>query len=86
LISEDISEQIHQAFKNLQKITHATGGKLQDIVKLTIYLTDLNHFKLINEIMATYFNEPYPARAVLGVSQLPKQANVEIDAIMVLID
>ena len=86
LISENIEEQITQVFKNLAYVTHAAGGALKDIVKLTVYLTDLNDFAKINEIMATFFDEPYPARAAIGVNALPKQARVEIDAIMVLSD
>jgi reactive intermediate/imine deaminase len=86
LISEDIEAQIQQTFKNLTEITKAAGGNLQDIVKLTIYLIDLSHFSKVNEIMSTFFEEPYPARALIGVKQLPKQAQVEIDAIMVISD
>lgn len=81
---EDISGAIHQVFKNLGAVCVAAGGSLQEIVKLNIYLTDLAHFPLVNEIMAEYFQQPYPARAAIGVSQLPKGAVVEMDAVMVL--
>ena len=83
LVSEDFEEQAHQAFINLRAIAEAAGGRLSDCVKLTIYLTDLNQFASVNEVMATYFAEPYPARAAIEVSALPKQAQIEIDAIMV---
>jgi reactive intermediate/imine deaminase len=86
LISNDIEQQINQTFKNLQQITRAAGGDLKDIVKLTIYLIDLGDFSKTNEIMSQFFDEPYPARAVLGVNQLAKQSKIEIDAIMVLSD
>ena len=83
LVSEDFEEQAHRAFINLRAIAEAAGGRLSDCVKLTIYLTDLNQFASVNEVMATYFAEPYPARAAIEVSALPKQAQIEIDAIMV---
>jgi reactive intermediate/imine deaminase len=76
--------QIVRVFENLKAIATAAGGSLADIVKLTVYLTDLNHFPLVNEVMATYFKEPYPARAAVGVAQLPKGASIEMDAIMVI--
>ena len=80
----DISERIHQVFKNLTAVCEAAGGTLQDIVKLNIYLTDLAHFATVNEIMAQYFEQPYPARAAVGVKELPKGTDVEMDAVMVL--
>ena len=83
LVSEDFEEQAHRVFINLRAIAEAAGGRLSDCVKLTIYLTDLNRFASVNEVMATYFAEPYPARAAIEVSALPKQAQIEIDAIMV---
>ena len=83
LFSEDFEEQAHRVFINLRAIAEAAGGRLSDCVKLTIYLTDLNQFANVNEVMATYFAEPYPARAAIEVSALPKQAQIEIDAIMV---
>ena len=84
LVSDNIAEQIHQVFKNLSAVCQAAGGSLDHIAKLNIYLTDLTHFPLINEIMAQYFNEPYPARAAVGVASLPKAAQVEMDAVMIL--
>lgn len=86
LTGDDIRQQIQQVFDNLQAVAEAAGGSLANIVKLNIFLTDLQHFPLINEIMADYFQEPYPARAAIGVSQLPKGAQVEMDAIMSLSD
>ena len=83
LVSEDFEEQAHRVFINLRAIAEAADGRLSDCVKLTIYLTDLNQFASVNEVMATYFAEPYPARAAIEVSALPKQAQIEIDAIMV---
>ena len=83
LVSEDFEEQAHRVFINLRAIAEAAGGRLSDCVKLTIYLTDLIQFASVNEVMATYFAEPYPARAAIEVSALPKQAQIEIDAIMV---
>jgi reactive intermediate/imine deaminase len=79
-----VEPQIRRVFDNLKAVATAAGGGLDDIVKLTVYLTDLNHFTRVNEIMATYFIAPYPARAALGVASLPRGAQVEIDAIMVL--
>lgn len=84
LAQGDMKEQIQQVFKNLKAVCEASGGSLQDIVKLNIYLTDLSHFALVNEIMAIYLQEPYPARAAIGVAALPKGAQVEMDAVMVL--
>jgi reactive intermediate/imine deaminase len=82
IVSDDISDQIKQVFDNLKGVAEAAGGDLSDIVKLNVFLTELSHFPVVNEIMAIYFQEPYPARAVIGVAALPKDANVEIDAIM----
>ncbi|MCB1666842.1 MAG: RidA family protein [Porticoccaceae bacterium] len=79
-----IEAEIHQVFKNLTAVGEAAGGTLQNIVKLNIYLTDLSHFPTVNTIMAQYFNEPYPARAAVGVKELPKGAAVEMDAVMVI--
>ncbi|HET9664209.1 MAG TPA: RidA family protein [Burkholderiales bacterium] len=76
--------QIRRVFDNLKAVALAAGGSLEDIVKLNVYLTDLGHFTRVNEIMAAYFTQPYPARAALGVASLPRGAEVEIDAIMVL--
>jgi len=80
----DMSSQIGQVFDNLSAVCTAAGGSLADVVKLNIYLTELGHFPLVNEIMARYFQQPYPARAALGVAALPKGAGVEMDAVMVL--
>lgn len=80
----DMSAQIHQVFTNLRAVAQAGGGDLTDIVKLNIFLTDLTHFTLVNEIMAEYFQPPYPARAAVGVAALPKGAAVEMDAVLVL--
>ena len=84
MIEGDMSEQIHRVFKNLSAVAEAAGGSLADIAKLNIYLTDLSHFPLVNEIMAEYFQQPYPARAAVGVAALPKAAGVEMDAVMEL--
>lgn len=81
---EGIENQIHRVFKNLQAVAHAADGSLADVVKLNLFLTDLVHFAKVNEIMAQYFQAPYPARAVVGVAALPRAALVEADAVMVL--
>ncbi|MCP4274145.1 MAG: RidA family protein [Gammaproteobacteria bacterium] len=86
LIEGDISNRIHQVFTNIKAVCEASGGSLQDIVKLNIYLTDLENFATVNEIMAEFFQQPYPARAAVGVAQLPKGTDVEMDAVMVLSD
>jgi endoribonuclease L-PSP, putative len=84
IIEGDISAQITQVFDNLQAVAEAAGGDFSDIVKLNVFLTDLAHFPIVNEIMGRYFQPPYPARAAIGVAALPKAAKVEMDAIMVL--
>lgn len=84
VVEGDMAIQIRQVFDNLQAVTQAAGGGLADIVKLNIFLTDLSHFALVNEVMADYFQQPYPARAAVGVASLPKDVPVEMDAIMVL--
>ena len=76
-------EQVHQVFRNLRAVANAAGGDFGDIVKLNIYLTDLADFPLVNEVMAEYFDEPYPARAAVGVASLPKGARVEMEGILV---
>lgn len=81
---EGIEAQIHQVFRNLSAVCQAAGGGLADIAKINIFLTDLGHFSLVNEIMAQYFQQPYPARAAVGVASLPRGALVEADAVMVL--
>ena len=78
-----IEAQIHQVFKNLTAVCEASKGSLSDIVKLNIFLTDLNNFATLNEIMSSYFVEPYPARAAIGVNELPKGVSVEMDGVMV---
>jgi len=77
-----IEAQVVRVFDNLKAVAAAAGGTLGDAVKLTVYLTDLEHFALVNRVMAGYFTEPYPARAAVGVASLPRGALVEIDAIM----
>ncbi|SFM43835.1 RidA family protein [Halopseudomonas yangmingensis] len=83
-VVEGIEQQISQVFENLSAVAEAAGGTLQDIVKLNIFLTDLGHFALVNEVMARYFKQPYPARAAIGVASLPKGVPVEMDAVMVV--
>ncbi|WP_029933562.1 RidA family protein [Thiomicrospira pelophila] len=84
LAEGDISERIHQVFKNLSAVCEAAGGSLQDIAKLNIFLTDMAHFATVNDIMAQYFEQPYPARAAVAVKQLPKDTDVEMDGVMAL--
>ena len=81
---DGIEAQIHQVFKNLRAVAEAAGGSLADVAKLNVFLTDLGHFAKVNEIMAQYFVQPYPARAAVGVKELPRGALVEADAVMVL--
>lgn len=82
----DMQAQIARVFENLRAVARAAGGDLEDVVKLNVYLTDLRNFALVNEVMARYFAQPYPARAAVGVAALPKGAAVEMDAILVLSD
>lgn len=82
LVSEDVAAQTDQVFRNLTAVTKAAGGSLADLVKLTVYLRDMNDFATVNEVMARHMKPPYPARAAIGVSALPKDAAVEIEAIM----
>jgi len=84
LVEGDMEAQIRRVFDNLQAVARAAGGSLVDVVKLNVFLTDLSNFPLVNQVMAEYFNEPYPARAAIGVAALPKDAGVEMDAVMVL--
>lgn len=84
LVTGGIKAQIHQVFNNLTAVAEASGGSLNDIAKLNIYLTDLTVFPIVNEIMAEYFKKPYPARAAVGVAALPKDAEVEMDAVLIL--
>ena len=81
---DGIENQIRRVFENLKAVAEAAGGSLADAVKLTVYLTDLAHFARVNEIMAAYFGQPYPARAAVGVAALPRGALIEADAILVL--
>ena len=83
VVEGGIEEQIHQVFKNLSAMCQESKGSLSDIVKLNIFLTDLGNFATLNEIMATYFSEPYPARAAIGVNELPKGVSIEMDGVMV---
>ncbi|SDT08308.1 endoribonuclease L-PSP [Halopseudomonas xinjiangensis] len=83
-VVEGMEQQICRVFDNLQAVAEAAGGSLQHIVKLNIFLTDLSHFGLVNEVMARYFKQPYPARAAIGVASLPKGVPVEMDGVMVV--
>ncbi len=84
VVSGGIDVKIRRVFDSLQAVAEAAGGSLNDIAKLTVYLTDLDNFPTVNEVMAEYFDEPYPARAAIGVSSLPKGAPVEVEAVLVL--
>ncbi len=84
MVEGDFAAQAHQVFKNLQAVCRAANGDLKDIVKLNLFLTDLSNFPIVNEVMAQYFEQPYPARAAIGVKELPKNAQVEADGIMVI--
>lgn len=84
LVEGGIEVQIEQVFHNLAAVCDAAGGTLADLVKLNIYLTDLSHFGVVNEVMARHLQEPYPARAAIGISELPKGALVEMDGVMVI--
>jgi len=84
LVEGGVETHIRRVFDNLSAVCEAAGGSLQQLVKLNIYLTDLGHFQLVNSVMAEYFEQPYPARAAVGVASLPKDSVVEMDAIMVL--
>ena len=84
MVMDSFETQAHQVFKNLQAIAQEAGGDLKDLVKITVLLSDLKYFAQVNEIMAQYFSEPYPARAAFAVKALPKDADIEIEAIMAL--
>ena len=86
MVEGDMETQIRRVFDNLSAVAEASGGCLADVAKLNIFLTDLGHFPLVNQVMAEYFQEPYPARAAIGVASLPKDADVEMDAVLVLND
>jgi reactive intermediate/imine deaminase len=82
LVAGGIDAEVHQVFKNLRAIVTAAGASFDDVVKATVFLTDLSHFSLVNKIMAEYFREPYPARAAVGVAALPRGAQVEVECIV----
>ncbi|WP_177419137.1 RidA family protein [endosymbiont of Lamellibrachia barhami] len=84
MVDGDVEKQIRRVFDNLQAVARAAGGTLADVAKLNVFLTDLSHFSVVNQVMAEYFSEPYPARAAIGVASLPKEAAVEMDAVMEL--
>lgn len=84
MIEGGVEAQIVRVFENLKAVAEAAGGSLADVVKLNVFLTDLTHFPVVSEVMARYFQQPYPARAAIGVAALPRSAAVEMDAIMVL--
>ncbi|MDE1463582.1 RidA family protein [Spartinivicinus poritis] len=86
VVADSFEASAVQVFENLKAVAEASGGTLQDIVKLNIFLTDLSNFATINEIMARYFEEPYPARAAIGVAELPKGVAVEMDGVMELVE
>jgi reactive intermediate/imine deaminase len=81
-LAEGFENQAKRVFENLRAVCRAAGGDFKDVVRVTVYLTDLANFAKVNEVMATYFTQPYPARAAIGVASLPRGAAVEIDAIM----
>lgn len=84
LVAQDAQAQIRQVFQNLAQVAQAAGGTLADVAKLTVYLTNLEHFAAVNDIMAEFFAEPWPARAAVGVAALPRGALIEADAILVV--
>jgi reactive intermediate/imine deaminase len=84
IVQGDVGAQIERVFENLKAVVEAAGGTFANVVKLTVYLTDLANFARVNEVMASYFQEPFPARAAVGVAALPKGVAVEVDAILVL--
>lgn len=84
IVAGDFENRARQVFTNLKAVVHAAGGELDQVVKLTIYLTDLGNFATVNQVMAEFFHEPYPARAALGVASLPKDADVEAEAVLAL--
>jgi len=84
MVEGNIEAEIRRVFDNLIAVCEAAGGSLKDIVKLNIFLTDLTNFPIVNEVMADYFQQPYPARAAIGVAQLPKDAGVEMDGVLEL--
>ncbi|WP_456268719.1 RidA family protein [Kushneria sp. AK178] len=86
IVSDDIEQQAHQVFKNMQAVCEEAAGSLTDVVKLNLYLTDLSHFARVNKVMEEWFQPPYPARAAVGVKELPKGSLFEAEGVMVLGD
>ena len=84
MVSGEIRDEIHRVFKNLKAVAQAAGGDMKDFVKINVFLTDLSFFPDVNAVMAEYFVEPYPARAAVGVKELPRGCRVEIEGVMVL--
>jgi len=84
MVSDDFEAQVVQVFENMSAVCHAAGGSMKDIVKLNIFMIDLGNFATVNEVMSRYFEQPYPARAAIEVSALPKASQVEMDGVMVL--
>ena len=84
MVNATVEDEIHRVFQNLAAVAKASGGSLADIAKLNVFLTDLGNFAKVNEIMAQYFQQPYPPRAAVGVASLPRDARVEADAVLVL--
>lgn len=84
VVSDDFAEQAEQVFKNLSAVCHAAGGDINNMVKVNVFMTDLSNFATVNEVMSRYFNEPYPARAAIEISKLPRDVAIEIDGIMEL--
>ena len=84
MVEGDIETQIRRVFDNLKAVARAAGGDLKDVAKLNVFLTDLSNFPVVNQVMSEYFDEPYPARAAIGVASLPKDAGVEMDAVLEL--
>lgn len=84
VLAGDFKKQLHQVFKNISAVAEAAGGSLSHVVKLTVYLTDMNNQQAVNEVMKDYFEEPYPARAMIGVAALPRNVAVEIESVLVL--
>ena len=85
-VEDGIEAQVNRVFQNLRAVADAAGGSLDDVVKINIYLTDLAHFNKVNEVMSTYFHQPFPARAAVGVASLPRNALVEADGVMFIQD
>ncbi len=82
MVGGEFEDQVRQVFDNLSAVCQASGGRLRNIVKLTVFLTDMGHFPRVNAVMGEYFSEPYPARAAVGVASLPKGASVEMEAVL----